>query len=422
MKLLRKHEVIWLMLIVWVSSTPLFLKISLTTPNLASLIKLVELSFFSIIAFVGMTYLIKFRFKKNGSWLFLGMIFLYIPPLLAQKFGYVPHYNFALWRLVFILVLVCMLPPITTDRFIKFTKKLLLMYIYGSLFFMALIPDWVLDTSYSQGLIDGFNIRLSGLAGHANSLAPLIFIYLILDLYVPAKPRIRMLHNSLAMIVLILNQSKTVWILLALSYLFYVVYNKVIRVKGRKIFLGLGVSNFIISICCLIVVYFGVLGQVETFIEQNKLYEFTGRAVLWDITIQSWKLSPLFGYGLELWGDSMQQTYFSVLQFTPGTAHNQVLQTLGESGVIGVFGLVIFIAIFLWFSFKYSKQSNGITIILFMFIFIRSVTEVTLPISINNVGFNVQFVAFSLLILMAKQEDVKERYEIAKTHKMKQVS
>ncbi|MFE4814810.1 O-antigen ligase family protein [Peribacillus simplex] len=408
MKSLFRIKSIWLMIILMVSISPLLLKIILTNPTIGSKAAVIKITVFILITALCFLYLFKFNFPKKGSWLVFGFLFLEIGPILTQKFGYVADYDYELFTLFSFFILVYLIPPLRTEEFIKISKNfLLIIYVYGSLFFWIISPAWVLDITYSQGLIAGFDIRFSGLTSHGNSLGPLIGVYLILDMYLPSKFPWRILHNFFALFILLLTQSKTVWVLVVISYLVYVIYNKLLWKKGREKLLAISITSLIIAFTFLVLLLFNIPHQLELFIVKNNIMEFTGRRIIWEITMQSWMLNPLFGYGLELWGPEMQQRYLDILKFAPGTAHNQLMQSLGESGIIGLLGLVFYTFIFLRYSIKYAKQTKGITIILFIFIYIRGVTEVSFPNNIYNVANNVHFIAFSLLILLEKQDYFK---------------
>lgn len=406
------NQFIWKLLILLVGITPLFETMTLrstrpefVTDQIEGMARLILFGCFLSFSLIGAILLPKKLFSKDhtkGNILIFGLLSLYFGPFISQKLGLVPSNSIQLVLVILFFITVYILPPIDLNDFIKQTKKVLLFYIYGSLLSIIIFPNWAVDFNYQQGLFAGFNIRLHGLASHPNSLAPLLAMYLALNFYSPSNRMIGKIHILATLVCLLLTQSKTIWIMVIGIYLIYFLY-RIIKLNGRLKFLVLFFVNLLTA---LLVFSLAVSSSyLMDYIISNRLYEFTGRSVIWDITVESWRWNPLFGFGITLWGEQMKLEYLPTLGWTPGHAHSQFYQTLGESGIIGIIGLFTYLIIILIYTLKFFKASKGLSLMFFFFLLVRGVTEPVFTNTFTNISFIVHVIIFCFLLLYIKQKE-----------------
>ena len=75
-------------------------------------------------------------------------------------------------------------------------------------------------------------------------------------------------------------------------------------------------------------------------------------------------------------------------------AHNQFMDTLSRSGAVGATCLVIYALVLLFLSLRYAGRSKGLTLALFLGLFLRSISEVPLLLF----GYGAEFIAQVLLL------------------------
>lgn len=336
-----------------------------------------------------------------GLKLWLGAILFALGPLVASVAGTQPTFNRPLLFLPAVFTTVYLLPTVPLPWFVAQVKQVILFYLYGSLLIAIIAPTWACDLNYT-GFIPGLNIRLAGLTQQPNILGPLPVLYLLLDWFMPTKGLWRWLNWGSALLVLLLTQSKTCWAIMMILSIFklgYELWQLPKKQLGYLILLSCtGVVIFQFSLNLI----FADIG-LNSFLNSDKvdsLSTLTGRTRVWDITLETWKQNPLFGYGPDLWSPSFRSEFN--LPWV-GQAHNQFLQSLGESGLIGFGGLLIYIFILLIYAFRYLQFTRGISLAVVMLPLIQSVSEDSFNIKGGNPTAFKNFVIFSLLLLLTRQ-------------------
>jgi O-antigen ligase len=93
------------------------------------------------------------------------------------------------------------------------------------------------------------------------------------------------------------------------------------------------------------------------------------------IAYDEFQRSPIFGYGPNLWDKS----YRLAIGLPNAThAHNQFMDTLSRSGLVGVTALAAYALLLLGMSLRYARATAGLSLALFMALFLRAISEVPL--------------------------------------------
>ncbi|GIV00133.1 MAG: hypothetical protein KatS3mg014_1748 [Actinomycetota bacterium] len=128
----------------------------------------------------------------------------------------------------------------------------------------------------------------------------------------------------------------------------------------------------------------------------------TGRTEIWRATLDVWRENPLFGYGPRLWDVDMSFRFLPTLGWAPAQAHNQVVQTLGEAGLIGLAGLAVYVVVLLRWGVRLRSRSNGSSLLLVMVLLFRSLADRWYSAGATDGNLFVHFVVFAALLLWVR--------------------
>jgi exopolysaccharide production protein ExoQ len=301
------------------------------------------------------------------------------------------------------------------DTAILVTRNALFFLLVLSAIFIVVKPEMVLSKGYI-GLIPGLHIRYAGLCSHANSLGPLIVVFMLCLRHRPFEWRLLNLSAWwLGALSLILAQSKTSWVafLVCASCVAYFQYGDAIKrrffdYRNPRLPATLVALALLGVVLVGLVLMFGGIGEkIYAFFTTRaggEILSFTGRDKIWVIALQEWHKHPLFGYGLPLWNLEFREQIgmdFAV------HAHNQFYQSLSVAGTVGAVGLVVYIVILFVFAMKTGRSSRGLSMALFSLIILRSASEIPL----NMTGFDGDNLTHILLLTVVAGNLYRRRLE-----------
>jgi O-antigen ligase len=295
-----------------------------------------------------------------------------------------------------------LLSPEASRQCLIYSRNAIVLFCTVSLLLIAAKPSLVLQTNYIQGYL-GIP-RFAGLAPHAITmgLVACIGIWCLITQPMPSKFKQRM-AMLVCLLALFLAQSKAVWIslILTLPMLIY---------SGRELpsFYSVAKSQyrwiFAIGIALAALLLIGLVAYLTTggfdqklakllaSDEGSRIMSVTGRDRIWDVALAEWRKAPIFGYGLPLFGLE-HQAQIGMPFATSG--HNQLIDTLGRTGLVGASSLVIYTGGLLYLGIKYRQASRGLSAVLVIAIVIRMISEV--PFNMATVGL--ESIAHYLLLV-----------------------
>ena len=256
-------------------------------------------------------------------------------------------------------------------------RLVILTLMLASLGGIWLKPDFVVHRP-DPGVIPGIDWRLYGLTPHANAIGPIALLGLVIELHSPARWKaLRWLTAISCAAVLLLAQSKTTWATMPLMVLFVGMPLMLARAAAsgdvagrfRRTVLALTGAILVVVVLAALAAVFDVVGFVE---HRSDLVSLTGRTAIWDITLRAWRENVLFGYGPAIWGADRQREFH---MFYVGHAHNQIVQTLGEAGLVGLALLLLYLLALSLAALRNFVPSRGITLLLLMLMLVRWITE-----------------------------------------------
>lgn len=348
---------------------------------------------------------------KTGIDLILAYLaFIILSFVLGSIFGAVPAFTPQLFYGPLMLLALFMLNNVPLEIFIRHVKLVTAIILIASLF-LCVKPDWAFMYSNQGSLLPWLSGRLAGLTAHPNVLGPLAVMYLLLERFQPAQTGARIFLSGIALTVLLLSQSKTAWIsaIVAIGVLaaYKLMTSRVLSGKSSPHERFQAILILLTTGVFLITVFIGVLFSDELLTRLNLRYytlaslsTFMGRTEIWQITLQLWERSPWFGYGPTLWG---QEFRLQFMMGYAGQAHNQIIQTLGDSGIAGLAGLLFYLVTLVIYAFKTASSTRGVSLALVSFLLLRCGTETPVrTLAVIDATFFMHFVIFGFLLFASR--------------------
>lgn len=320
--------------------------------------------------------------RKGVGWLVFAIAFFYGALLLSAAFGVVPSLppSYLTTPLV-VLAFLCH-GGYTYHWLLKTALVSLRITMVLSFVAMAVLPGLAFNTEESRTF---FGIeRLAGIAGHPNGLAALAALGLLLEI----RSGSRRVWSLLFVAALLFAQSSTGYFVVIAGVLIMVLYSRPV------------LRWVLAAVILLFLAYLAVIpGGPDSFAAALGLGDrttFNGRGRVWAAAMRGFDLSPIFGYGPELLGDHFRYVYIPGADFATH-AHNQFVQTLASTGVIGIASLAVLLLTMLMFALGTMRRTGGVGLALLAFILLRSATET--PLKPGSVGFGTMIVVLIVALL-----------------------
>lgn len=331
----------------------------------------------------------KFKFPLQGMLLTIAGLLLYAPAIISSLVSDHGGFSYKLFFFPLFMITAYLLPRFNPSQKIKIILPILSLFIFSSLLVILFDSNWAV-LSYSESWL-GIPIRLYGTSSHPNGLGNIGLSLIILARISPKKNFWHYLNIFAAIIIIILAQSKAVWITIIVWLLLEWIIRK------NKLNQNLIARNtalvFLIMLC---IITYMLLFQKELIYSITSLnVSLTGRIDVWQITVKTWLENPIFGYGPNIWDYFFRQGYGFVWA---GQAHNQFLQTLGESGLVGIATLIFYFIVVIILGSKYSTITNFSSYGIVIAFLTRSLFETPLRNYNLDEGFLVHALFFVILI------------------------
>lgn len=356
-----------------------------------------------------MGHMLKEQLRPAFALWFCFLLF-FMATVLSSFLGTKPDFQHKNLYAALVLTAVYLQPAVNPESVARIAKGVIATMLAASVLMVAVDPDAVVEHNY-RSLLPGVSFRFHGLAIHANSIAPLALIYLVLEYWVPSRRAIRAIGSIVAFVVLVLAQSKTAWVaaLLVLSYLYCSRIFSDIRSAKRDALSQRGVlfaaSPVLVvpSILLAMLLVLQPLADIDRFLRLRipGWSTLTGRDVIWQITLREWEANPWFGYGPTLWDPEFRLAHGLLFA---GHAHNQLFQTLGEAGLIGLTVFLLYVVVLTVYAFRHSGRTRGVTVALLTVLLLRCVTEAPFRTAVFlEPAFFAHLLLFGLLVMLEKQ-------------------
>ncbi|MCZ2498233.1 hypothetical protein GN316_15820 [Xylophilus sp. Kf1] len=351
------------------------------------------------------------RIEAARALLTIAMLLMWLTNILAPAY-WSTHptglsYNW-LYQPILFIGLLCLTPE-HARPIVGHARNTIFAFCLVSLVLVVVHPDSVIDTHYQKGIVAGWP-RLTGLATHAVTMGMISACGIWCLLYAPYASRKLTAAGLLTCVAaLLLSQSKNTWtgFLLGLPVLAYYRHRLAPHAPRRRFTVRLALVVFSavsLMLAFLTVLFLGVADeQINRFTRSSQaaqLMSLTGRDIIWNIALDEWRRSPIFGYGLNLF-DLSYRMQIGMLFATDG--HNQLYDALARAGAVGAAGTIAYGCTLCWLGIRYSHASRGLSLILTISLMARTLTEVPFNLTVFNINDTAHYLLVCVLVSCMRQ-------------------
>ena len=351
---------------------------------------------------LGVVYFLRYReHEVKNRWVVLGGFAITAGTYLSDAFSYIPQAESKLWTFPFIVLVLALLPEVSSTWLLRLFHRQFLIVVGLSLVALIIFPHWAMPGEAGTGASLGLStfvhrlVRFQGMTDHPNTMGELTVLGTLLSLGIK-NLRFRRTSAALFVFSLLLSGSHTSMFALPVCYVILWAYRhphrQVIRVR---------VTNFV----ALLVggaVAVSLLGGAP-----SPFGSFNNRTTVWAATLHTFLSNPWFGYGPTIWSYQYRQNLGLVGFSWAGMAHDQYVQALGQTGLIGATGLVLLLGSLVAVCWQARKFDGGLRLALMVAILMSMITEV--PFSPAGIAFSmVGPVIIMVLALVGNNDDFGE--------------
>lgn len=277
-------------------------------------------------------------------------------------------------------------------------KWSLVVFMFVGLLISFLQPNMTLQSGY-RGWIPGLSIRLWGIGSNPNSVGPLALVIIYLELLRPSRRfSWSFFVVSVALVSLILSQSKTTWVS-AIVGIFIVGWYR----YGRRAYGGVEIKYVLALLAGVFLagLAFALSDPVRIYQDfmlseiSGDVRSLSGRSQIWAVAVQEWRNNPAFGYGPLAWGS--YHRFMIGLPFA-FSAHNQFLQSLSVAGIVGAVAFILYFFALMNGSIKNGDRTGGVTVAIFSLVAIRCISET--PFSTGTIFSGEMLIHWLLFLLV----------------------
>ena len=359
------------------------------------------------------------RIDATRAALAVGVVLLWLSNIVAPAFwsthptGF--YYPWA-YQPILIIGLLCLTAE-NGSMVIRHCRNASTLFCFISLMLAVVHPAWVIDNNYMRGLVTGLP-RLSGLATHPITMGMIAASGVWCLAYAPFQSRkLTMFAVLICFAALLLSQSKTTWVGFVMGLPVLMFYRRRAEkasgmAERRKmgVMFAAGCTAAIVLILAMLTLL--ILGVVDERMDQfaqsalgAQMFSLTGRDLIWNIALEEWRRSPIFGYGPNLF-DLNYRLRIGMLFATDG--HNQFYDALARSGMVGAAGAALYSAIIAWMGLRFSHASAGLSLILAISLLVRTVSEVPFILTVTNLNDTAHYLFICVIVSCLRTHTVRQ--------------
>jgi O-antigen ligase len=336
------------------------------------------------------------RVVRRGRNLWLAYLGFAAGPVVAMAFGTRPGLRYTLLLAPGAMAVVYLSMSGGPERWTTLARRLLLVYVWGSVAAAIARPEWAFEAHSRATLLLGTRPRLVGVTATPNTLGPVAATALLIVL-ATSHGRWRLVNGFAAGAALVLTDSRMAMFGAVIGSIIIYIHE---RPYGRGLRTILATSLAALPVLVVLATDSPpetIAAVSDSRVSTQQLATLNGRVDLWQATMKEWRSNPAFGYGPGLWSPDHRREHGQRFNWA-GQAHNQLVQTLGDSGILGLVGLLSYLALLIWTALVTSARSRGLTGALVALLIVRMISES----SLRNPGLDVttllHVLTFALLI------------------------
>ncbi|MEV0090185.1 O-antigen ligase family protein [Streptomyces sp. NPDC050738] len=263
-------------------------------------------------------------------------------------------------------------PRLPFARVLRILRVVLRCYVWGSLIAAVTAPAWAfLQPVAGARSRDYLGLewgQLMGLSPNPNLLGPLAAAAFLLEVAPVARGRAWPVHAATALTAVVLTQSRTAWLCAGTVLLLHTAWRRV-PARALLALLAAGAAGLLLLTTAPAQT---ALAQAATGRDYAQL---NGRTRAWSLAYAEFARDPLLGYGPGLFGPAHRRTLFGTADSWIGQAHNQLMQTLGDSGLIGLTGLLLLLTALVVQARRTSPATRGLSTALVALLLVHCTSE-----------------------------------------------
>lgn len=311
------------------------------------------------------------RGRKGKSIWVTGML-LTVAFALSTVIGTVPDYEWkiVIWPLT--ISVVYLLPRVSLRWLVRQLQHFFMIVVVGSLALAVVFPHWALADADSLSSFVNRSAHLQGLTQQYDTMGEVALLG-FLTTYWLKDARFRRISLGLCLLALTLSGARTSILALLVGLACLWVYKEWTNRSTKGFFVTLlsGISG-------IGVLYEALTGFTGTSGFTANLGTLNGRTLVWSLTIDQWRQNPLIGYGPTLWSSAYRLSHGVSNLTWVGMAHNQFIQNLGESGLVGLVALIAFVLSLLGWAWRSRSVDRGLSLSLVLALLVIMITEAPL--------------------------------------------
>lgn len=332
---------------------------------------------------------------RPGRRLVAALLAIYASVTVSALFGGHGGFDRQLIVLPIVIIALHVAPRMSATDLVQQLRLIFRVYIYGSLLALTVAPTWAFFVVNSVGR-DYFHLggQLSGLTPHPNALGAIAATALMLELASVERKRTWPIHVTATVLVLLLAESRTAWIAALLGVMF-------LRSSHRSLRPARWIGVCALTTATVAFVLFPRIASLTVnALSGGDLQTLNGRTGVWKYAYDQFLANPLIGFGPNLFDAKGPEAAVGAFPVWAGQAHNQLFQTLGETGIIGTVAVVVFILTLLATSAKRSRALAGLSSAMMVIMFTRSFSEAPLA-SVGGYDSSFALLFFLIAVMIA---------------------
>jgi O-antigen ligase len=338
------------------------------------------------------------RERRSCRFLIVSAMLFYAAPIVSGLLGDNGGFGRDLFIAPAVLLALYMAPRPSVEQVLNTARRVLRFYTWGSLIALAVVPTWatyrILMSDGSQLSRNYFGLpQIIGVVPYPDILGGIAAGALVLEVAAVGRKRGWQFHAGAAASVAVLAESRTGLIAAVIGLMF-------LSAKSR----GSGVKSSVRS-RFVVVALVGLLALLITFVQQYApallssgadLGTVNGRTVVWQYAFDEFRHNPILGYGPTIFSPAYRALKLGPGQAWIGQAHNQVFQSMGESGILGLLALAFLVGALLFGASRARVVTLGASTALLAVVFIRMLTDSLL----DNRGVDSGFLLVPIIFLL----------------------
>jgi hypothetical protein len=300
---------------------------------------------------------------------------------------------------------------IGVERLVNHVKAVIALSIVIGFVLVVIKPDLVLERPYTAPFAV-FHFRFWGLAPHANAQGPLaLFLLMLAYAYPQPQHWLNRAYFLIGLAAFVLAQSKTAWIAGLLVIVLMIARQAWLDFRNTDNPTLLSLPQVTLLLFLIMVPMLLLMGSFDLIhsptawlssSERSGVETLSGRDVIWETALSEWDRNKLFGYGPTIWDLKYRISVNLPFAFH---AHNQFIDTLSMSGLVGFVTLIMYLMVLGYYAVKFSKTSNGLTLVLFAMMFFRCFSEPFFRIKeLFDVNLFIHMIFLSMLVYYVRAE------------------